>query len=119
MNTKKRGIQPVSSVAKPGSHDALEELRRLGPSPGFGELVKSIRICDEITQTELAAKLDISKQHLSAIENGKKTVSVARAARFAEALGYPQELFVVAVIEDELRDAGLDLHFDLMKALSE
>jgi plasmid maintenance system antidote protein VapI len=116
--TIKKGRQRKQKVAsKPGSYDALDELTRLGPSPSFGELVKSLRLCDEISQTELAARLGISKQHLSGIESGKKAVSVARAARFAEAMGYPPELFVVAAIEDELRAAGVGLHFDLRKAM--
>src|SRR6476620_5504612 len=98
MNIKKRRQVKSKRAATPGKHDALEELSRPGPSPGFGELVKSLRLCDEISQTELAANLGISKQHLSGIESGKKAVSVARAARFAEAMGYPPELFIVAAI---------------------
>ena len=104
-------------TSKSGVHDALKELARLGPSPGFGELIKSLRHCDDVSQTELAANLGISKQHLSGIENGKKAVSVARAVRFAEAMGYPPEQFVIAAIEDELRNAGVNLHFDLKKAI--
>ena len=97
-------------------YDALSEISCLEGPVTFGELVKSFRVCDELTQTELAKRLGISKQHLSAIENGKKAVSTARAAKFAEALGYPADQFVVAAIEDELREAGVDLKFDLKKA---
>jgi transcriptional regulator with XRE-family HTH domain len=117
MNIKKSRGRAVHPAPKPGSYNALDELARLGPPPGFGELVKSLRLSDEVSQTELATKLGISKQHLSQIEGGKKTVSVARAARFAEVMGYPPEQFVIAVIEDELRDAGVDLHIDLKKAM--
>ncbi len=43
-------------------------------------------------------------------------MSTSRAAKFAEALGYPIDQFVVAAIEDDLRKAGVNLHFDLRKA---
>lgn len=115
MSTEKK---VNSKRLRPGEHDALTELRRLGDSPTFGELIKSLRTCDEISQTELAASLGISKQHLSAIENGKKAVSPARAVRFAEAMNYPPDQFIIAAIEDELREAGVALRFDLKKALS-
>jgi hypothetical protein len=39
-----------------------------------------------------------------------------RAAKFAEVLGYPVDQFVIAAIEDELREAGIAIHFDLRKA---
>ncbi len=97
-------------------YDALSEIDSLKEDVSFGELIRSLRMCDDISQTELAGKLNISKQHLSAIEKGKKAVSPARAAKFAEALGYPVDQFVVAAIEDELREAGIRLHFDLRKA---
>jgi transcriptional regulator with XRE-family HTH domain len=118
MTTEKRRYHKAKQVPAPGKYDALDELARLGPPPTFGELVKSLRLCDEVSQTDLAEKLGISKQHLSGIESGKKAVSIARAARFAEAMGYPTELFIVAVIEDELREAGLALRFDLKKAVT-
>jgi antitoxin HigA-1 len=104
------------STKKNKVYDALSEISALEGPVTFGELVRSFRLCDELSQSELAAKLDISKQHLSAIENGKKAVSPARAAKFAEALGYPADQFVVAAIEDQLREAGVDLKFDLRKA---
>jgi hypothetical protein len=50
------------------------------------------------------------------IWNGKKAVSPARAAKFAEAFGYPADQFVIVAIEDQLREAGLDLSFGLRKA---
>ena len=97
-------------------YDALTEISLLHRPVSFGELIRSLRLSDEVSQTDLAANLKISKQHLSAIEKGKKAVSPARAAKFAEALGYPVDQFVVAAIEDELREAGLNIHFDFRKA---
>lgn len=106
----------MSTSKKHKTYDALGEIALLREQPSFGELIRSMRLCDDISQGALARKLGISKQHLSAIENGKKAVSPARAAKFAEALGYPIDQFVIAAIEDELREAGISLHFDLRKA---
>jgi transcriptional regulator with XRE-family HTH domain len=97
-------------------YDALAEISALQGPVSFGELIRSLRISDEVSQTDLAENLGISKQHLSAIEKGRKAVSPAQAAKFAEAMGYPADQFVVAAIEDELREAGVIIHFDFRKA---
>jgi transcriptional regulator with XRE-family HTH domain len=106
----------MSIKKKTKTYDALTEIAALKEPVSFGELIRSLRVCDGISQTKLAEKLGISKQHLSAIENGTKAVSPARAAKFAEVLGYPVDQFVIAAIEDDLRLAGVNLHFDLRKA---
>jgi hypothetical protein len=41
-----------------------------------------------------------------------------RAAKFAEVLGYLVDQFVIAAFEDELREAGIAIHFDLRKVAS-
>jgi transcriptional regulator with XRE-family HTH domain len=106
----------MSTRKKPKIYDALTEISRLQDQVSFGELIRSMRLCDEISQSDMARRLGISKQHLSAIENQRKAVSPVRAAKFAEVLGYPVDQFVIAAIEDELREAGIAIHFDLRKA---
>jgi transcriptional regulator with XRE-family HTH domain len=106
----------MSISKKHKNYDALSEIALLQGPASFGELIRSMRLCDDMSQEVLAKILGISKQHLSAVEKGKKVVSPARAAKFAKALGYPVDQFVLAAIEDELREAGIDLHFDLRKA---
>lgn len=122
MSIEKKNKQTRSKKASSGlqsqhGYDVLTELEKIRSSPTFGELVKSLRLADDISQTELAQKLDLSKQHLSAIERGKKFVSVARAARFAEVLGYPVQQFVLASLQDELNEAGIELNFDLKQTV--
>jgi len=114
MSTEKKIKRArTGKVSARQGRDALSELEKIRSSPTFGELVKSLRLADDISQVELAQKLELSKQHLSAIECGKKFVSVSRAARFAEALGYPVQQFVLASLQDELNEAGIELTFDL------
>lgn len=50
--------------------------------------------------------------------NSKKAVTAARAVKFAKVMKYPSDQFVVAAIEDELREAGITLRFNLKKAMS-
>ncbi len=45
-------------------------------------------LSEEMSQVEFAKQLGISRSHLCDIEKGRKSVSVARAARFAKILGY-------------------------------
>jgi transcriptional regulator with XRE-family HTH domain len=75
----------------------------------FGEMLSSIRLGDETTQVDFADRLGISKSHLCDIEKNRKTVSPARAARFAEVLGYNTEQFVRLALQDQIEQAGLRL----------
>jgi transcriptional regulator with XRE-family HTH domain len=84
----------------------FQEKLNKGPI-SFGQLVESHRLCDEISQAELARKMNIFRAHLCDIEKGRRLVSAERAAKFAKVLGYPVSSFVTAVLEDQLRKAGL------------
>lgn len=83
----------------------LEKLR--GKPLSFGQLIESLRICDEISQVELANKMKMSRAHLCDIEKGRRSVGPETAARFAQVLGYSASQFVSIAIEDQLKKAGL------------
>ena len=104
MNTKRK-----SSAIK-----YLESLRK-GPLT-FGQLLHSIRLADEISQAQIADMVGMSRSHICDIEKDCRTVSIERAAQFAEALGYSKNQFVAAVIDDQLREAGLPFVVELKKA---
>ncbi|AFY01381.1 helix-turn-helix domain-containing protein [Bdellovibrio bacteriovorus] len=95
MNTKKKS-QTVRLLEK-----------SLGEELTFGLRLSSIRKAEGFTLETFAEKLDISKQHLSDIEKGRKAVSPERAARFAQALGYAEDRFVQLALQDLLQHAGL------------
>lgn len=80
----------------------------------FGEMLSSVRLSDDISQKDFAARLKISPQELCDIEKGRKYISVERAAKFATALGDSPEVFALAVIQDELFRAGLNCHVKLV-----
>ena len=93
-----------------GRADAAKALAALRRHPlTFGSHLRAIRLGEELTQLEMAKGLGITNSHLSDIENERKVVSVERAARWAETLGYHPAYFVRMVLSDEVRRAGLDL----------
>ena len=89
----------------------LESLR--GGPLTFGQMIQSIRLCDKISQVDLAKKMKISRAHLCDIEKGRRTVSAGRAAQFARVLGYSVNQFVATALEDQLRRAGLKVRVRL------
>lgn len=76
--------------------------------PTVGSMLKNHRECEELTQTQLAKILGISKSHLSDIENGRKFVSIERAKDFARRLGDSENYFVFCVIRELLKRANHD-----------
>jgi antitoxin HigA-1 len=90
------------------STECLEKL--LGGPLTFGTLLASIREGEGMSQVAFAKRLGMSRAHLCDIEKGRKSVAPARAARFAEVLGYPQESFVALALQAQLREAGLKLN---------
>ena len=89
---------------------SMRELEKLSGGPlTFGRLLEAIRLSDEIGQTAMAHKLGVSRQKLNDIENGRRFVSLERAARLARELGYLESQFVELALQDQLSVAGL--HF--------
>ena len=89
----------------------LEKLR--GGPLTFGNMLKSFRLADEISQADWAQKLNIPRAYLCDIEHGRRTVSVQKAAQFAKTLGYLEKQFVALALEDQLRDAGINAQVEL------
>ena len=104
----------MSTRKKSSAMRFLEGLR--GGPLTFGRMIESIRLCDEVSQAELARKMKISRAHLCDIEKGRRTVSVERAARFAKVLGYSVNQFVAMAVEEQLLKAGLKVRVHLEAA---
>ncbi len=75
----------------------------------LGRLLQSIRLGEEQSLSAFARTLGISRSHLCDIEQGRKTVSLTRAVRFASVLGYGQEQFVRLALQALVEEAGLSL----------
>lgn len=55
----------------------------------LNKALRLIRIFHDLTQTELATKLGVSKSHLSGIESGDKQPSLGLLARYSEVFDLP------------------------------
>lgn len=75
----------------------------------LGQLLVSIREGEGMTQRAFAKQLDVPVSHLCDVEKGRKGVSPERAARWARAVGHAEVQFVRLALQDQLREAGLDM----------
>ncbi len=82
----------------------------------LGRLMRSLRLCEEITVTAMAEKLGVNKQFLSAVENDRKQVGIEFIATFARILGTPSEPLLEIYFRDTLRKHGLNLQVKVSKA---
>lgn len=97
--------------------DATRFLEKLmGGALTFGAMIESTRICDEITQVELARRMGISKSYLCDLEKGRKFPSLEMAAKFGKVLGYAPAYFVQMAITEQIRKAGLKLTVEIKAA---
>jgi transcriptional regulator with XRE-family HTH domain len=75
----------------------------------INDLIRSIRLGDEMSLAQFSSKLGVTLSHLCDIEKGRKTVSPERAARFAKILGRSQEQFVRLALQGIVNEAGLKM----------
>jgi len=75
----------------------------------LGGMLWSLRVCDEISQTEFARRLGVSRSHLCDVEKGRKLVSPERAAAWAKVLGFPETVFVKLALQQQLDKAGVKM----------
>jgi transcriptional regulator with XRE-family HTH domain len=72
----------------------MREIKRSESSPG--ERLREWRESHEVTQAELAARLEVSDKHISGLEAGNRTVSLQLAIRIQRELGIPVEAWEAA-----------------------
>ena len=108
MTTRRKTT--VSEEDLDGYVDANEFLEELLGPLSFGNMLWSIRMCDELSQTEFAEMLGVSRSHICDIEKGRKVVSPERAAKWAKILGYSDIQFVRLALQDQLDKAGVKMN---------
>lgn len=104
MSTKKKST-PMSD-----KNTAFLE-KFTGKKMTLGNLLWSIRECEEMSQVEFAKLLRVSRQYLCDVERGRRIVSTKAAAAFANKLGYSPMQFIRLAIQDDLNKNGF--HFDV------
>jgi transcriptional regulator with XRE-family HTH domain len=91
-------------------------LENLADGPlSIGDLLWSIREGEELSMTDFAEQLGISRSHLNDIEKGRKPVSPQKAAEYAKLLGYSEQQFVRLALQDMLNRNDLDYTVDIIK----
>jgi len=55
-------------------------------SKQLGQNIKQIRLRRKMTQGDICRKLDMDRSYMSAIENGKKNITIQQLERLAQAL---------------------------------
>jgi transcriptional regulator with XRE-family HTH domain len=102
--TKKPEPTAAQTRAIKRTHDFMAKL--VGPLT-FAKVVSSTRKCDEISLTDFAQKLGVSRQYLCDVEKGRRAVSLERASQWARLLGYHEGQWVQLALQQELDSAGL------------
>lgn len=75
----------------------------------LGLFLKSHRLGEELSQTQMAKILGISKQRLSDLENSRGNVSIKLCQKFAKKLDLPAEWLVKLALQEQLNKAKLAL----------
>jgi transcriptional regulator with XRE-family HTH domain len=78
----------------------------------LGNFIWAHRLGEEMTQTEFAKMLGISKQRLCDIEKNRSNVSIKMCKLLAEKLGFSASWFVRLELERQFKKEGLDLSFE-------
>jgi transcriptional regulator with XRE-family HTH domain len=85
----------------------LESLEKEYGPMTVGSFLKAFREADEISQSEFAKKLKLSRANLCDIEKERKLVGPERAAKIARILKVPEAVLIKLALQDMLRTAKL------------
>jgi len=97
MTTKKSKGSSRGDLAK----------KLLGEPLSMGAALAGLRDLHALTQTELARRIGMSRQHICDIEKRRRFVSPAKAAEIAKRLGHPEAYFVKLALQDIVNHDGL------------
>ena len=105
-------------TTKPDNHsiDAIDATKDIWDEMTFGSLIRSLRMSDEISQVELAKKLNVSKQFLSDVEHNRKDVGISFAKNVSSVLGYSIEPLLELLIRQQLKRQHLNYTVEIKKA---
>lgn len=99
----------MATKKKNTKSDALAFLERIAGPLTFGSALRSIRLGDELSLEAFASRLGVSRTFLCDVEQGRRRVSIARAAEWGRLLGYGEAQFVELALQAELDAANIRL----------
>lgn len=89
--------------------------KEMGPMT-FGAFLATARLSLDMTQTELAQRLKVSRSMMCDIEKGRVNASVALAVKIAKLAGFPAQFAVKYCLQDQLRRAKIKMQVDVSTA---
>lgn len=98
---------------------AHELTKKIDDDMTLGMLMRAFREAEELSQVDLAKRLEVSKQFLNDVENNRKKIGIPFIQKFATELGFSPDTFVSIYLRDQVREAGMvgyEVH--LVKAAS-
>jgi len=94
----------------------VEDLRKKYGPMTVGRFVKAFRMSDEISQTDFAKKLGMSRANLCDIEKERKPVSLDRAVQIAKVFRVSEQYLIQLALQDQLRRENLPYEVELKSA---
>ncbi|WP_423063068.1 helix-turn-helix transcriptional regulator [Candidiatus Paracoxiella cheracis] len=82
----------------------------------LGNVLWSIRECEEESQTAFAKRIGLSRQYLCDLEHNRRGLSLKKAANLAKKLGYSEEQFIRLALQDAVNREGLRFEVEVRKA---
>lgn len=73
----------------------------------LGSMIYALRLCDDISQTNLAEKIGVSRQFMSNVEKNKAAVGIGFLKKLSSALDYPIEPFLELYFKEQLSKEGI------------
>ena len=96
------------------SRAVVELSQSIGPLT-FGMFLRVARNSMDLTQSEMAIVLEISKSNLCDIEKGRQLVSPEFAKRVAKKAGLSEEVAVQTCLQDQLKKAKIKFQVQLVR----
>lgn len=97
------------------SSSLFQRLERKYGRLTFGDLLKSLREGEGLSQTAFAKRLGLSVQNLCDLEKGRRIPSATRATKIAKKLHLPEIPMIRLAIRDSLFSQGLEIEVILRK----
>lgn len=98
------------------SVNAREALEAFDGPLTLGSLLNAIRVGEEWSLADMAKKLAVPRSNVWEVEQGKRSISPALAAKWAQLLGRSSSVFVELALQAELDAAGIKLRVQVKAA---
>jgi transcriptional regulator with XRE-family HTH domain len=81
--------------------------KAIGPLT-FGRVLKAWRLCEELSQKDLAKRLRVSRYTLAKLESGRRVPSLKCAEKIAKKMGAMPQQWVRLALQDYINKSGVD-----------